>query len=319
MSLTITRARASALLLGGAALSSVGVPGAAQTNAAIRIATFRLDATAEVYYAKDMGFFAKAGIDADVQSMQGSSAIAAALVSDAIDIGYCAVDILATVRSQGIALVAIAPASEYLSPRTARTGAIVVPLNSLVQQAKDLNGKVIAVQALHTLAQTGTRVWLDQNGGDSSTVKFVEIPFPAMPAALEAGHIDAAAIGEPFLSVAEKHGRVLSYGFDGISKRFLIGTWVTTQQWANANPDFVRRFAVVMRETAVWANENEVKSGEILVKYAQIDPTIAATMTRSHYAEQLSAAMMQPFIDVSAKYYGFKTFPAQELIYTPSR
>jgi hypothetical protein len=47
-----------------------------------------------------------------------------------------------------------------------------------------------------------------------------------------------------------------------------------------------------------------------------MDPAVLATMTRSVYAETLTAASMQPLIDISAKYNGYATFPAQELIYT---
>jgi hypothetical protein len=37
-----------------------------------------------------------------------------------------------------------------------------------------------------------------------------------------------------------------------------------------------------------------------------------------HYAEQLTPALMQPLIDMAAKYNGFKAFPAQELMFKPS-
>ena len=47
-----------------------------------------------------MGFFAKAGIDADIQLMQGSSVIASAVLSNAVDIGYSAVDTLATAHQK---------------------------------------------------------------------------------------------------------------------------------------------------------------------------------------------------------------------------
>jgi hypothetical protein len=73
-----------------------------------------------------------------------------------------------------------------------------------------------------------------------------------------------------------------------------------------------------MRQTAVWANGNQARSGEILAKYSNIDPSVLNTMTRSHYAERLEPALLQPLIDVSAKYAKFNTFPAQELIYAPS-
>ena len=252
----ITRARASALLFGGAALCATTSSGMAQSNAMIRIATLPFENSAEVYYAQDMGFFAKAGIDADIQPMQSAPAIAAAVVSGAIDIGYSAVDTLATVHSKNIPLVVIAPAADYSSPATERTTALIVAANSAVYQAKDLNGRTVAVAALHALGETVPRAWIDQNGGDSSTVKFVEIPIPAVPAALDTGRIDAAWIPEPFAGSATKNSRILAvwYGLPS-PKHFLISAWFATPQWARDRPGLVKRFAAVMHETAVWANK----------------------------------------------------------------
>jgi hypothetical protein len=53
----------------------------------------------------------------------------------------------------------------------------------------------------------------------------------------------------------------------------------------------------------------------VFAKYTKMDPAAAAKMTHSHFATQLTPALLQPLIDVSAKYAGFKVFPAQELIY----
>jgi NitT/TauT family transport system substrate-binding protein len=150
-------------------------------------------------------------------------------------------------------------------------------------------------------------------------VKFVELPFSAIPDALTAGRIDAAVVAEPYIESTSAYGRVIGWGFDAIAKHFLIGVWTSTMQWASAHPDLVSRFAAVMRETAVWANKNQQKSGEILAKYTKIDPTVIARMVRAHYATELSAGLMQPLLDASAKYYGFQSFPAQELLYVPSR
>jgi NitT/TauT family transport system substrate-binding protein len=315
----LTRARASALLFGGAALSATGLPGRAQTNATVRIAIVPIEPAAEAYYASDMGFFAEADLDVQIQPMLGSSAIVPAVASNAVDIGFSTIDTLATAHQKNVPLVVIAPASEYVSPDTRGTGAIVLPANSPIQTAKDLSGKTMATAGLNTAAETGPRVWIDKNGGDSSTVKFVEMPFSAMPAALEAGRIDAASVAEPFIGVAKKNGRVLAYFWDAVSNHFFVAAWFTTPQWAKDHPDLVKRFATVMYKTAVWANRNPTKSGEILAKYSKIDPAVIATMTRTHYGEQLTAGLMQPLIDVTAKYGKFTTFPAQELLYAPPR
>ena len=44
-------------------------------------------------------------------------------------------------------------------------------------------------------------------GGDPAKVKFVELPFPDMPAALQAGQVDAIFVVEPFLTAALGAGR----------------------------------------------------------------------------------------------------------------
>ncbi len=58
-----------------------------QDNAALRIGTFAVENGLQPFYARDNGFFTSAGINADVQLLPGSAAIAAGIVSDAIDVG----------------------------------------------------------------------------------------------------------------------------------------------------------------------------------------------------------------------------------------
>jgi ABC-type nitrate/sulfonate/bicarbonate transport system substrate-binding protein len=312
----MTRARASAVLCGGAALLLAPSGARSQANVTVRIATLPIESAAEVYYAKDMGFFTKAGLEVDIQTMQNGAAAAAAAVAGSVDIGYIPVDSMATIHKKNISIVVIAPANEYVSP--SRNAGLIVTSGSTIREAKDLNGRTVAVAALQSLSQNAPRAWMDRSGGDSSTVKFVEIPFPAMVGALETRRVDAAFDAEPFLSTA-KDVRVLATCFDAIAKRFLIGTWFATAQWAHDHPDAVARFGAAMHETAVWTNKNALQSGQILAKYTKLDPTVIATMVRSQYAEVLTPASMQPLIDVSAKYNGFAAFPSQELIYTPAK
>jgi NitT/TauT family transport system substrate-binding protein len=313
----MTRARASALLFGSAALCVNASRGETQSQATVRIATIPIEPGAEVYFAKNMGFFAKAGLNADIEPMQGGSAIAAALVSGAVDIGFLALDALAAIHRKGVQLVALAPGTEYVSPLTTRNAALLVPANSTVQRAQDLNGKVVAVISLNSLTHTAVRAWMDKNGGDASTVKFVEIPSSAMATALGANRVDAAEVAEPFIGEARKYGRVLTYGFDSISKHFITTGWCSTPQWAKDHALLVKRFAGAMRDTAAWANNNPQASGAILASSLKLDPAVIATMTRVHYTDQLTPALMQPLIDATAQYSGFSAFPAQELIYTP--
>ena len=316
---SMTRARAVLTLTSCAAVASTRAPVLSQPSPIVRVAVLPIEGAAEVFFANDMGFFAAAKLNVETENILVASAMAAAMVSNSLDIGYSPLDALALLHTRQIPVTVIAPANEYLSPSTERIAGLVIAPESTVSQAKDFNGKIIAVNSLRSLSETGPRAWIDHNGGDSSTVKFVEIPFLAMPAALDANRTDAAWMVEPFLSIAAQRNRVLAYGFDAISKRFLVAAWFTTTQWATAHRDALTRFQTVMRQAASWANANPDRSGAILAKYAKIDPAVLNTMARARYGEDLSSSTMQPLINASAKYYGFKAFPAQELIYSQPR
>lgn len=301
----------------------VGLAGAmpvhAQVLPTLRIATIPLENSAQVFYAKDLGLFAKAGLNVELQSMQSGSAVAAAVTSNAVDIGFASLVPLAVAHTKNIPFVIIAPG--VLWTDAGRNNGLYVPAGSSIHSGSDLNGKILGTAGLGTLTEFAARAWVQQHGGDASTIKFVEIPYSTMPAALAAGRIDAALVNEPYLGAVRKGNRLLGYPYDAVAKEFLIAAWFSTAQWAKDHPDAVARFAKVMRETAMWANkkENQAKSAEILAKYTKIDPTQLAGVVRVRFTDQLNAALIQPQIDIAAEYARFPTFPAQDIMVASPR
>jgi NitT/TauT family transport system substrate-binding protein len=283
-------------------------------EATLRIATIPIDVGAEVFYARDAGFFKKAGIDAQIQPITNGGAIAAAVASGAVDVGFSNLVSIATAFKRGVPITIIAPAGLY-STKTP-SSVCVVAQNSPIKSAKDLTGKVFATNGLKNIAEFGPRAWIDKNGGDSSTVSFIEMPFPAMSAALAQGHIAAALLAEPSATEFKSSTRVLSKCFDGIAPNFMISAYIATTKWATAHPDLVQKFQQAIRETAAWANKNHDKTAEMLAKEAKISPDVVRAMNRSVYPERTDPAMIQPVIDVTAKYGALNaTFPASEMIY----
>jgi NitT/TauT family transport system substrate-binding protein len=283
-------------------------------EATLRIATIPIDVGAEVFYARDAGFFKKAGLDAQIQPITNGGAIAAAVASGAVDVGFSNLVSIATAFKRGVPITIIAPAGLY-STKTP-SSVCVVAQNSPIKSAKDLTGKVFATNGLKNIAEFGPRAWIDKNGGDSSTVSFIEMPFPAMSAALAQGHIAAALLAEPSATEFKSSTRVLSKCFDGIAPNFMISAYIATTKWATAHPDLVQKFQQAIRETAAWANKNHDKTAEMLAKEAKISPDVVRAMNRSVYPERTDPAMIQPVIDVTAKYGALNaTFPASEMIY----
>lgn len=148
-------------------------------------------------------------------------------------------------------------------------------------------------------------------------MKFVELPFPAMGAALAAHRVDAAYNIEPFLTASKDSFRVLGNAAASISDRFMGTGWLATDTWINAHPDVAARFAAAIHQTAIWANANHKESAAILLRYTKIDPDVAATMNRVEYALTLQPSLLQPTIDVASKYSGDPVISASELIWTP--
>jgi NitT/TauT family transport system substrate-binding protein len=293
------------------------LPARAQTLPLVHVMIVPIDAGAEMYYAKDMGFFAKAGIDVEIGTAANGGAAAAAVAGNAVDIGYSDMVSISSAVGRGVPFVVVAPAA--LHEATEPTNYLMVAANSPIRTAKDLSGKIVAGSGLGTISGYAPRAWIEANGGDFTAVRFVELPFPQMQPALDAGRVDAVAIAEPFLSIARKTDRIIASPYDAIAKEFLISAFFTTSTWAKEHPDVLNRFIAAVHEAAVWGNANHAKSAEILLKYAKIDPELAANMVRIHYGERLNAALMQPVINVAAKYSKFPAFPADQIIYKPAR
>jgi NitT/TauT family transport system substrate-binding protein len=308
----MNRSRLLTLLASTAAVPLVSRPAFAQSLIPIKVATTPIDIGAQPFYAADEGFFKANGLEADIQLISNGAAITSAVLGGAVDIAQSNLVSLALAHQRGLDVVAIAAAGLYSSKEP--TSALVVKASSPFHTAKDLNGKIIACNGLQNISQIGPEAWLDKNGGDVSSYKFIDMPFPDMLAALGTDRVSAALIAEPVLSDALKSGnRILGNAYDGIAPTFLIGAWFTTGTWAKAHPDVVKRFQKAMYQSAAWANKNRAASAQVLTKATKI--AVEPGMRRATYGEKLDPALIQPLIDAAAKYGPLKpAFPASELI-----
>lgn len=305
--------RSTALQVLGATAVAAALPLRARAVDTVRFATIPIDTGAQVYFADAEHMFAKAGLDAHVQSIPNGAAITAAVVGGSIEVGFSNVLSLATAHEKGIPITLIAPAGLYLAK--APTSVLMVPKDSPAHDARALNGKAVAVNGIKNITQLAVEAWMDKNGGDSKTLYFTEMPFADMPIALSSHHVDAALVAEPSVTEAKATARIIGKPYDAISPDFLIAGWFTSQKWAAANPGLVKKVAAVLRESAVWANKNGAASADVLASATKIEPATLHTMVRSVYAERLDPGQIQPLIDLAAKYGILKAaFPAQDLI-----
>jgi NitT/TauT family transport system substrate-binding protein len=284
-----------------AAAAALDAPARAADAAQVRIGVGSADTFAEGFYATDMGFFTKAGLNVDMQLFTSGGAILVAAGGNAVDIGLSNTGNLADAIAHGAPFTVIAGAGMYTAAHP--TVALTVALNSPLRKPGDLAGKTIAVTALKDLTEIGTRAWLARNGVNPDSVKFVQLSMVQMAAGLDRGTFDAALIAEPNLSAAAgKTVRIFGRPYDAVGSQFLIANWFSTTDYVKKNPDVIRRFVGAVYDTARWANANHLASSKILAKWAQMDPAVTAAMGRCEYATSLDARLLDPVLAALYQY-----------------
>lgn len=286
----------------------------AQTLPKVRVISGPTEVSADVYYAYEMGFFRRAGLDVDLQQVRSGSVAAAAIAANQADIADSNLVSFAQARVRGLPFVAIAPGQNY---DTSDPISVLATLpNASYRTAKDLNGTTVAVNSLGSVAELCVDAWVEKNGGDLTTIKIVEVTFAESVAALEQGRVAAATLSDPQLSAERSRIRVLSKCFDAIAPKFMISVWFSTSEWANKNPDLVRRFGLALNDANDWAERNMAPSQAVLEKWLK-----AKTNHVHHYhSKNIVAGFVQPLLDSAAKY---KVIPhplsASEFIWTAPR
>jgi len=269
----------------------------------LRMATINIDSTAQPYYAEDGGFFKAAGLKVDFQQFNNGQAIAAAVAGGALDIAVSNIVALTQAHARAVPFVIVAPGALYLSSDP--TTLMMVPKGSAINSPRDLVGKTVACNGINGIPEYCIRAWVDKNGGDSTTMKFVEMNFAQMMDALGSARVDAASVTEPFITEAKSTGRAIGAPFDACASR----------DWAQANHEAIKRFQSANAQTATWANHNQDKTAAILIKYTKLPEATVRTMRRAVFAEKWNVAEAQPLVELTSKYGNVPRFAIEEMLY----
>jgi ABC-type nitrate/sulfonate/bicarbonate transport system substrate-binding protein len=304
------------------ALSALGLtalaaalPRAARASDGLNVAAYPVDIAAEPLYALSFGAFRRAGLDVTIQTIASGAAIVSAVAGGACDIGVSNIISLAFAYKSGIPITLVAPSGAYSSK--APTSVLMVANESPINTARDCNGKTIAVNSLRGITQYSAQAWVDKHGGDSKTLKFVELTASAIGPALRDGRIDVALVLEPYISAARGVARVLGDSYDAIGSSFLLAAFFSTTTFAQSKPDVLRRFNSAIHETALWANAHHKDTAEILARESKLDLGIIEGSARVEFAQRLTPESIQPNIDLAMKYGGLDAVSAKDLSWTP--
>lgn len=281
----------------------------------VRIGWTASENAAEAYYGADQGFFARAGINAELTAFPNSQAISNAVAAGAIDVGSADMIQLANAYLHGVPFAFFAGAAVYTSD--VPTLELLVEQSSPVRTARDLEGQTVAVIALNSISSISVQEWLRVNGADGSKVKIFEMPFPAMLPGLQRGTIAAALFAEPFMTLALPETRVLAKTYDTVAKQFYITAWFASRDWIARSPDLAKRLRDAVYETARWQNAHRSETAQILSRLTKIPIEQLRAMNRASMATSLDTKLMQPVIDIAVRYKAIeRAVSAADLVVT---
>lgn len=309
-----------------AAAVAVAVLVATSATTAQQLTTIRFTATSSddlvpFWYAQSSGLFKAAGLDVQVTTVNTGAIVTQAIIGGAADIGRSSPSVLLAAHIRGIPFVLLAPGAVHKRGEISNAAIVVAP-NSPIKSLLDLQGKTVSCTAIGDVGYLGLRALIDAQGGDSSTVKWIEIPVSAVAPALEQGRIDAGLSVEPFMTrdVAGGKVRLLVDMLNGYPGSVLQGAYFSMRAWAQANPDAVARFARVMRQASVYTNAHVAETAPLVVANTGLDADVVAKMHRTTMALTLDPAQVQPLIDVAAKYKAIpQGFDARDMFWPPPR
>lgn len=305
--------RSTALALGSAFLAA---PAAVSAQSAVKLTLGAVgeESVTPALWGVQGGIFRRDGLDVEVQSASSGTAIAAGVAGGAYQIGKSSLASVITAHSKGLPFVFVAGGSLYDTKFP--YSVLTVKADSPLKNAADLNGKTLAVPALSDITTFATKGWIDSHGGDSTTLKLLELPFAQIPDALAAGRVDAGFIADPVLGQAidAKKVRIFAHAFDAIATQFMVTGWFVTADYAAKNRPIVEKFSRSMREASAYVVGHPADAVSVLSKFSKVDPDVIAKTHRIGYAA-LDPKLIQPVIDICAKYKAIPAaFDAKELI-----
>lgn len=282
----------------------------------IRLGAGLDDGLTPVLYAQQSGIFKRFGLEITVVSSSNGAALAVAVAGGSIDIAKSALMSLIAARAHGVRLEIVAGGTIY-DPKSPTDELCVLP-ESPIRSPADLGGKIVAVGTLQSLDQMATQMLIDKAGGQSSTVRFIELRYSAMLSALQAGRADCMSMANPILQnvLQAKSARSIGAPYDALGAGFLEAAWFCAEGFAARRPEAVARFGAALREAAAYTNTHHDDTVGLLADYAKVDPDVIRTMKRDTNATRPpDAAEIQPCIDAAARYgYISAPFAARELL-----
>jgi NitT/TauT family transport system substrate-binding protein len=269
----------------------------------LKVGVIPIADVAPLYLGIDQGFFEEEQLKIQPQLAEGGAAITPAVVSGDFQIGFSNTISLLIAASKDLPVQIISQGVLAGRSEEDAWADLLVLKDGPIQDGKDLEGKTIAVNTLENICEVTIKASLEEDGVDVDKLKFTEVPFPDMIAALEQKRVDGACVVEPFVSQGKTGA---AKGIDPFYVRtapdLTVATYFTSKQYAEENADTVDRFVRAMNKSLEYAQSHPDEVRKILLDYTEIPPEAAEAIKLPTWRTDLNEPTIEKLSELSKKY-----------------
>jgi NitT/TauT family transport system substrate-binding protein len=218
---------------------------------------------ANVWVAKEMGFYAKHGLDVDLVLLVGAPLAVAALVSGETPISHTGASAVIASNLQGSGAVIIAGAANRFP--------YVLFVTDQIKRVEDLRGKKFGVSRIGSADNASAVTVLERYGIKENDVTYVQAGnIPSRLAAMQSNALQATLLQAPETLKAKEIGLRPLLDFTQLDVEWQQNGVATTRDYIKKRPDTVRRFMRAYVEAVAYNLTNPKGSQRILQKYLAI-------------------------------------------------
>jgi len=294
-----------------------GAGGDGQEVTRIKVGTLPIANAAPMYLGMEKGFFREEGLELEPQMAQSGNELITGLVGNDSQVAFLGYVPVIVARSRNLPVKVIANADNGADTVDTEWQLIMSKKGSSIREPSDLSGKTVAVNALKGVAEIGLKAALEEEGVDPNSVELLEVPFPEMPAALDAGRVDAIWAPEPFLTqVLGEGGQVVLAPYISLGDFFPNGNYATNERYLQENEDVIERFVRAMNRSTQYAAEHPDEARATIPTFTQIPEDVAQKIRLPVWRTEIDREQLADLVEYSKKFGAIEeTIDVDEMVW----
>jgi NitT/TauT family transport system substrate-binding protein len=277
----------------------------------LKVGVIPIADVAPLYVGVQQGFFKDENLEIEPVLAEGGAAIIPSVMSGDYQIGFSNTTSLIIASSKKLPVQIISQGVLGGTGDDDAWDAVVARKGSGIKTPKDLEGKTVAVNTLNNIGPLTINNAMEKAGADYTKIKYIEIPFPDMNAALDAKRVDAAFEVEPAYSGGKAAGGTpVMHSYEELAPNMTVATYFASKEYIAKNGDIVDRFTRAINKSLEYAAQNPDAVRKVIGTYTEIPQEVLDKITLPVWKTDLNEPTIDQVAQLAKKYAYIEEVPS---------